>query len=1223
MTVTLGLDIGSNSVGSAWVDTEKKEIVLGVSVFPAGVDESETKRGSPKNQHRRAKRSQRKNLARRAARRRRLRELLTSAGLLPADPIRRKMLMEMDPWQLRRKGLTQPLGPHEFGRVLVHLNQRRGAWGVQTDPEDTEEGAVKEAIDHLAAAMRESGAKTFGEFAANFMDTRRHPIPGKCNLKESPPSCPPNCASQDAKCRFYRDPVRNRRDTFEFHAPRELIHAEFVHLWSKQKELGGPLARLLTDELRTQIHDPSGDKTWRQRGVVFGQRKTYWNLGTLGRCDLEPSDRCCPLADMHAQEFRVLETVNNIRVEKRGQAPRVLTPQERANLISVLRAQKTASVSTVRKALDLHRKGVKDFFSLNIERDKDREINTDWFYRQIVHGVFGEPAWLKLSEAQRESVNRAILKFDPESPADANRLRNGAAQWWALPPEAADGFIEAWKARPRLEKRLNLSRRAVLNLLPYMRQWGCSVTEARQLFAEDANNGATPQQRERYALGGSVLSKADRRFLRKHPDLLPPAPMLPNPVVRKAIHEVRRHVMAYTRKFGRKPDRIIIELAKQARQTEKVRNKLLAANRQREKERKAIMEQFNLAKLPLNQQRTAVERVSLCRQQNGICPYSNLTAGAPGTPISEKQAAEGKDVETDHIVPLSRSQDNFLSNKVLCYRNANRGKGKRTPKEWLAPEQFALLEQRMAHWETEFPRKWENLHHDPLPEQDFLDSQLKATAYAANQVGAYLQDRLYGGQRDGRRRVFFSKGPYTAMLRKDWQLFQTLKDPHDLPLAETPSGPLQDADPGKKNREDHRHHAIDALILALTGPEIIQDVARLAAEREEYHERTGYWPKRTPLPPPWADVREFRRQALSQVFDVFDKANLDGIKADGAEFGAPLIVSHRPVKRKAKGYLHKDDLWGAVDEEQGVYRISCPVADLNPNMLRMPVEEDDNQARQRLMRQCMATGMTRSQARRAANERIRRPDFKRIKVDPPLGKGGLVRDWSLRQTIRDCLKQNRIDPDNFTPKQIQDFAKTQKLRMPSGVPIRTVVTIGPISDPIKVPVRDPNTGRQALNPRTGTPLFRYHISRNNHHVEIMADVNTGDWSPRNGKCVSMFEAAARVRPPKKSGLARPPSPDPVNRQDEPGHKFVMSLSEGEMVHATRPDRPARPDYFVVVKLDSTRIFFAPHWDARTEKAQDRWSATYAGLKHCGPANDRPPFKVRVSPLGQAVPVHHD
>jgi hypothetical protein len=376
-------------------------------------------------------------------------------------------------------------------------------------------------------------------------------------------------------------------------------------------------------------------------------------------------------------------------------------------------------------------------------------------------------------------------------------------------------------------------------------------------------------------------------------------------------------------------------------------------------------------------------------------------------------------------------------------------------------------------------------------------------------------------------------------------------------------------------------------------------------------------------------VDEFRRQVLSQLFDVFDKANLDGTRAEGADTGTPLVVSHRPVKRKVTGYLHKEDMWGAVDEEEGVFRIRCPIASLNPKMLRMPEPETDDQVRKRLIRESESAGMTPSAARKAATNRMQLKDFKRLPVDPSLGKGGLVRDWDLRRVIRECLKDNKIDPDCFTDKQMQEFAKTGKLRMPNGgVPIRAVITIGPISDPVKIAVRDPNTRRQAVNPRTGKPLFRYHISRNNHHVEIMQDSVTWAWSARDGKCVTMFEAAQRIRPPKNPTGNRPESQQAVNREDAAGQAFVMSLSEGEMVFARRWDPATKQavgasDYFVVAKLDGSRIFFAPHWDARSEREQDRWDVPYGNLKHCGPTKDEPPFKVRVSPLGKVVRLDHD
>ena len=870
----LGFDIGSNSVGSAWIDLHAEQpedrVAVGVSVFPAGVEETEAKRGSPLNKRRREKRSQRRSIARRAKRKHRLRKLLADVGLLPRDAAEINAMFfpkkksktdslaaaeaaRWDPWTLRREGLRRELAPYEFGRVLIHLNQRRGALGVTADPDDPEEGKVKEAIIHTTAELVKSGAETFGQMMAGLRQQSKHELPGKPGA-------------------FYCNPIRNRRDAFLFHAPRDLIRAEFQKLWEKQESYDGPLAKLLTDDLKERLDNPSKNDSWRHRGEIFGQRKTYWDTGTLGRCDLEPTDHRCPIADMYAQEFRVLETVNNIRLTKRLEAERPLTRDETDKVVAALRKQKEGTVAAVRKALGIDKKDVRDFYTLNLERDPDRKINTDWFYREIVHGAFTESLWTKMTQQQQDAVNAAVLKFVPEEPDHEAKLRAGAIKWWNLDEARATAFVKACSARPKIEKRVNLSRRAIKNLLPYMRNERQGVTVARMSFAEDPDNGATDDQRDRYGLMSSSLTKAERHYLKKHPNLLPPAPVLANPVVRKAIHEMRRHLLAYLRKFGRKPGRIVVELTRSARQSEKVRNEILARNRSREKIRNNIVDEFGLARLPLNQQRQVVDRVILCRQQRWQCAYS-------GEQITERMAVNGRDdanpVELDHIVPMSRSQDNGLNNKVLCFVKANRNKGNQTPKEWLGEKStvFQELEQRLGHLERgdlvedyftkkDYGRKWENLHRDAQDREAFANSQLTDTGYATRQVTKWLRDVFFEGEKDGVRRVFTTKGSYTAILRRDWGLFQRLrnrKSGEDLTTADQDEQRKAD----EKDRSDHRHHAIDAVVIAMTGPERIQDLARHAEEVEKQRAEleanarvpADGWPRRQPLDPPLRGAR--------------------------------------------------------------------------------------------------------------------------------------------------------------------------------------------------------------------------------------------------------------------------------------------------------------------------------------------------------------------------------
>jgi CRISPR-associated endonuclease Csn1 len=1279
---TLGIDIGSNSVGSAWVDTDRNEIHLGVSVFPAGVDEQENKRGAPKNQARRDKRSQRRTIHRRAERKRCLRKLLVQEGLLPQDLDDFGKLLEANRWpvpsdqdeyqkllkdnytvwHVRRDALTRRLHPYEFGRILVHLAQRRGAVGVQIDPDDDDEGKkVKAGMDRLNALMTERGSETVGQLLANLIDERRRSNNGAA----------------------WQEPIRNRQyrmpEEDQLFAGRELIRKEFHLLVQRQRSLNdSALAPMLTDDLIRQLDDPSETETWRHGGLLFGQRRTYWDTGTLGRCDLEPTDRCAPEADRHASYYRVIETVNNIRITKRGEPERALTPEERQKVIDALRRQKTGSVATVRKALGIHKKAVKEFYTLNIERDKDRKPNTDWFYREVVHGVFTEERWNQLGERLRESVNRAVLKFDPGNEEHENKLRNTVGLWWALDAAAVDRFIAAWKGRPKLEKRLKLSRRAIRNVLPYMnnydeknKRWPTQI-EARIRFAEDRSNDATYEQRVRYDLGVQALTKRNRQYLRKHDEPIPPAPMLANPVVRKAVHEVRRHIIAWWHKVGRTPDRIVIEYVRSATQPAKVRNEALARNRKRNAIRKNIIDEFKLGVLSMTQQSRAVERVLLCRQQKALCAYT-------GQPISEVAAAHGRDVETDHIVPKSRSQDNGFNNKVLVKREANRGKGNKTVKEWMTAGQFAAMEQRLAYLKKgestdnyftkkDCGRKWENLHRDAPTTADFLASQLTDTAYAARQVGQWLREVLYDGERDGRRRVFTTKGSYTSILRNDWGLSESELDRQWHNILEPGEGEVDNRSrrarkEKNKSRADHLHHAIDAVCIAFTTPDRIKDLARFAEQQENARAVLGYWPRRKALPPPWPPVHT--------------NPTDDQLRAATAQFreqvlaaAKNLIVYHRPVKRRLVGAFHEDTHYGPVvgplpahrtENPQRLFSLRMPVYEnrdkrVKPGHLRVPDGWDE------LSAQLDRAGVPKA-AKRAICRRLA------ALPDPPAGKGGIVRDRTLRDRIRKCLRAAGIDPDNFTLAEIQRIAEDGKLTMKSGVPIKSMILLRTNRNPVIIPRKhlDAKTGKltphmDPENPNKPHPRTkRVYIGGNNHHVEIRERTRrrkgetVSEWG---GKVVSTFEAAQRnadrLTELKKAGVPMskklrqmprnqrrrfgPIIADVnlrfpvVDRTDNDQVRFVMSLAEGEMIHARRWDSKKKQtigpaDYFVVCKLDkagnSCSIHFAPHWDARKASEQNRWAVSPADLKNCGPEPGQPPYKVRVSPLGEVRRLEKD
>lgn len=1400
MPTYLGFDIGSNSVGSVWTDTDSGEITAGVSIFPAGVDESDDKRGDPKNAKRRMTRRTRITLRRRATRKRELRLKLIEVGLLPPTSEEFKRLLETtDPWELRRRGLAEPLTAHQFGRVLLHLAQRRGALGLKlAEPDETDDGdsgddgKVKAAINEVRAKMRDLNVGTFGEFIAAIRAQRVTAI--------TTPDRRPTDKRKGP--REFRAAVRNKPGIYEHCADREMIRDEFRRLWDKQKSLAGEPAPLLTDELRRTLDDESGDAIWRHRGLLFGQRRASWDLGTLGRCVLEPTERCAPHADMYASCYLVIETVNNLKIIERGKPPRPLTVEEREKIRAYLsgplgmekpkktkkangsaaeRPKTKVTVSDLRRLMGTADEGWGERFSkhsqfrFNIEADENREINTDWFSREIVHGAVTLDKWSAMRANVREGINRAILKFDPEQEGAAERLKSGVMTWAALSETQADALVAAWKRRPKLDaKRLKMSRRAVCKILPYMdeaftevdgqdgqipvrwrkdtafdparHRWMTQI-EARKAHAqavkrkltealleeglsssEAHENAENSPEFKRYATGAKGATARDRHYLAKHvlyhngePVLdcdgkplaePPPAPLLSNPVVRKAIHEVRRHLVEYMVTFRRRPDYVFIELAREARMGKKDADRLLFKNRLRNRIRNDILEEFNLHSVSATQQRAAVDRVVLAVQQGCICPLCGKRIGPDGNDgLTLRKAAIGEGCEVAHIIPRASGGHNGLGNIVLAHTKCNREMERRTPRQFWeltlpggfaegiawAEKMYADVERPkasdmknangMALWSCYF-RAWDDkakldqFKKEVKDIREMTARQEAATKYATRQVMAYLADAIYDGkglpERGGERRIFTTDGIWTSRLRREWGLFFDRHDKKRKGLTTE-----QEQQRREKDRGDHRHHAIDAVVIALTTEQVRADWDKreMRADVEGVNtadeQQMENYRRAHPISPP----RPFN------TGDKLREAVEDAVFGDGP---VERPVCHRHVKRKLIGALHKAtqygpvvDVWkqnGTVHCELVKTRVTvrqavigeAPTDFLKPTHLRLPREESDDEAIERLARRFRVgkKRLSAPEAEKAARRFIKSNAFTRRIVDPKPEKGGIVRDPGLRRLLRRRIEQRGLNPDSFTKVELKRSIDLHgPLTQDSGVPIHSVVLLWSNNDPVTV-------GRDHCDYATGKrrklddpTSIRLYDGQNNHHIEVRVRANKKGVEVWKGEVVSAFEAAqrklAKLRAVRKADIPKPTDfrklskaerakYRPLLREIESAHplvdrsdnekdgRFVMSLCEGEMLMmkgkpAKKGEPPGPVGYFVVAKLDKPNgIVLVPHWDARAagerkdaegkkvpNSKREQFTATPSDLKELAPPGKPHAAKVRVSPLGKIAELVRD
>jgi len=572
----LGLDIGTTSIGWALIEDDEghEQIVgAGVRIFPEGVDRDQQGGEQAKMQTRREHRGARRQIARRARRKRQLRDLLAANGLLPTDPVELENAIGENPYPLRQRALDEPLEPHQIGRVLVHLNQRRGFLSNRkTDKarRNEEKGMLGEISD-LARRIEQTNSRTLGEYLARLGAGEIEPA------KDEPQT------------------LRKR------HTRRDMYEAEFEAIWSAQVRHH---RELLTNDLKEQV----------QR-IIFFQRALYWPKSVVGRCDLERRLKRCPVADRLAQRFRIVQEVNNLKVlDGATGEERRLSEEERAIVIGELSTSKKRTFDQLRKKL-----GFTEAVRFNFEkhdgggRDHLKGHLTDVALAarptKRSTGVLGKGYW-DLDERARDRIVNILIEEDQEDEvlrllmARCGLDREQAERVAAV--DLPDGYA-------------SYSKHAIRRLMPHMER-GLIV------MGNDASDSAM------HAAG---YLRPDERVMDRQ-TFLPPSPDLPNPIVRQALVEVRKVVNGIIREHcadrietDEPPfDAIHVELGREAKLSFEQRREMRFDNAKRRKARQQAADE--IAAHGDKPTRGKINAYLLWQEQGRECVYT-------GRPISLAQ----------------------------------------------------------------------------------------------------------------------------------------------------------------------------------------------------------------------------------------------------------------------------------------------------------------------------------------------------------------------------------------------------------------------------------------------------------------------------------------------------------------------------------------------------------------------------------------------------------
>ena len=609
---------------------------------------------------------------------------------------------------------------------------------------------------------------------------------------------------------------------------------------------------VLSDEARKSI----GKK-------IFFQRPLKSNKGLTGRCELEGARRA-PLALLVSQRFRMLQKVNDLRLVSPDGLQRELTASERAELLRHLELQQNMKFTAIRKKLKLQGK-----FNFEIGGEESLPGNRT---AARMASVFGQQRWQSMTPGEQDLAVQHVRSIrKPEA------LERAAADYWKLDPNAARDFAKI----PLEEGHVMLSQKAMVKLLPLMERGMPFATARKELY------GAAPPP---------------RAYDKLPPVHSPEMPAVTNPAVRRALTEMRKVVNAVTAKYG-KPGLIRIELARDMKRPRKARQQISKRIRANKNKRDAARQQLlkeasGALGSAWEPKRSDIEKWLLRDECGGICPYT-------GKPISFHSLFVEPEFDIEHIIPFSRSLDNSFLNKTLCCATENRIKSKRTP--WEAYGGTARWDEiigrvRKFTGDANVAKLQRFQIRDADKEIDgFAARELNDTRYISRLAVQYA-GLLYGAGADGvdpsgRRRVQAARGQITAHLRDVYELNSLL------------------GDGGEKYRGDHRHHAVDALCVALTTPRAVKQLSDAAAAGED---RRRAWYDTRLITDPWPGFLDDARNAVNAI-----------------------VVSHCP-SRKVNSAMHDETVYSKPHADpmgRACVHVRKPLAALTDKMVDNIVDD--------------------------------------------------------------------------------------------------------------------------------------------------------------------------------------------------------------------------------------------------------------------------------------------
>lgn len=911
MSFILSLDLGANSIGWALFDDEEnKYLKTGVRIFQDINTDNDNTQGNA-NEDRREQRQRRRLIFRKKYKKLLLYNKLKEIGLINSNIQSYsefiQSIFHLNPYQLRYEALTRKLTEQELCRVLFHFAQRRGFLSNRKSSREII-GEVKQQIKELEEKIQN---KTLGQFLFELYPLEYQPYE-------------------------YKERIRQR------YTSRYMYYDELIKIWEFQSKF---YPEILNEDNKKAICDF-------KKGIIFYQRPLKSQKNLVGKCVFEKNKTRCPKSRYEYQEFAFYQFINNIEILDHNGEIRQLNKSEIDKILEAIIATKKSSKNlTIGDLQKKHKLNIISQHSKNL----DQELPPISFVH-FVHNLFPK------SYIEKHFANDFYGKIEDlwellNFVNDTDFLIEKMKLDKHFPEDPQSGFIYDQKRIELIDNYYHtdgygsLSLKAIKNILPFLKMGfkyhiATILGGIKRAFGNEYDKLSDKQKshiiskvQEIYYEQQTSISKPDlvKDFLRKEFNLSDEAlnkmyihtqvdgeheifDRLPkfnlnirNPKVTRAIDETRKIINELLDR-DYKIDKIIVEIATELKKSSEDLKKIKNEQFKNRKANIAAYEYLTNVLEIVNPTRDMIEKYRLYTEMLNVTELDKSSYFKPMCPYTGKEITlenlfeDGK-FDVDHIIPFSRSFNDSLGNKVICDAQFNRHeKGNQTPYEYFKnndPNEWEFIKQRAKKI---LPKeKYKRFIAETVPdEEDFASNKLNDTRYIAKVAVDYLKQ--IGAK------VQVVSGSVTGIVRRYWGLNSILNELNKHINIEKENK----LDYDTKNRIDHRHHAIDAMVLCLISPKIIKDISTLKT-RKLYE--TGI----KTLPYPWQSFKNDVENIISELIVSHKRRN--PVASIASKY---ILVKGKKIKIKTlapRGPLHNETFYGLrinpdTQKEVFVHRVS-------------------------------------------------------------------------------------------------------------------------------------------------------------------------------------------------------------------------------------------------------------------------------------------------------------